>query len=150
VHSNAGAACKARRRDVAIELRKEVAMRRTVSLALALAFVVLGTGRLVRAQVEDAEKSHASIEFVSLGGIDDWRAEGNRAMLIKGLNGGWYRAEFFAPCAGLQFRNRVAFVTDGTDRLDRFSSILVDGERCWFRSFDKIDPEAPLPSSTLR
>ena len=123
-------------------------MRRTVSLALALAFVLLGAGRLVRAQVEDVEKNHASIEFVSLGGIDNWRAEGNQAMLIKGLNGSWYRAEFFSPCSGLQFRDRVAFVTDGTDRLDKFSSILVRGERCWFRSFDKIDPEAPIPSSS--
>jgi hypothetical protein len=122
-------------------------MRRTLSLALALAFVTVGAGRLVSARIEDQEQRHASIEFVSLGGIDDWRAEGNRAMLIKGLNGSWYRAEFSVPCSGLQFRDRVAFVTDGTDRLDKFSSILVNGERCWFRSFDKIDPEAPLASS---
>jgi hypothetical protein len=48
------------------------------------------------------------------------------------------------PCSGIQFRDRVAFVTDGTDRLDKFSSVLVDGERCWFRSFEKIDPAAAL------
>ncbi len=121
-------------------------MRRKV-FALALAFIAFGATRLASAQVESPEK-HASIEFVSLGGIDNWRAEGDQAMLIKGLNGNWYRAEFFAPCSGLQFRDRVAFVTDGTDRLDRFSSILVRGERCWFRSFEKIDPEAPIPSSS--
>ena len=125
-------------------------MRRiAVSLALALAFATLGAGRLVSAQtkssdVEGSQTSHASIEFVNLGGIDDWRAEGNTAMLIKGLNGNWYRAEFSFPCDGLQFKNTVAFVTDGTNRLDRFSSVLVNGQRCWFRSFDKIDPSAPI------
>ena len=121
-------------------------MRRNVSLALALALVALGAGPLAHAQGDEREasKGRAAIDFVSLGGIDDWRAEGSDAMVIKGLNGSWYRAEFSMPCSGIQFRDKVAFVTDGTDRLDRFSSVLVNGERCWFRSFEKIDPSAPL------
>jgi hypothetical protein len=88
----------------------------------------------------------AVIDFVSLGGIEDWRPEGSDAMLIRGRNGSWYRARFFSPCIGLRFRDSVAFVTDGTDRLDRFSSVLVDGQRCWFRSFEKLEAE-PLRDS---
>jgi hypothetical protein len=117
-------------------------MRRYVSLALALACIAVGAGRLAQAQEEPGSR-RASIDFVSLGGIDDWRAEGNDAMLIKALNGNWYRAQFSMPCMGIKFREQVAFVTDGTDRVDRFSSVIVNGERCWFRSFEKVDPAAP-------
>ena len=109
---------------------------------VALACVALGGGWMARAEEEGSR--HASIDFVSLGGIDDWRAQGDDAMLIKGLNGSWYRAEFSMPCSGIKFRERVAFVTDGSDRLDKFSSVLVDGQRCWFRSFEKVDPAAAI------
>ena len=105
---------------------------------------LLMTGGVARG--EDSARP-AVIDFVSLGGIEDWRAEGADAMLIRGRNGSWYRARFFGPCIGLRFRESVAFVTDGTDRLDRFSSVLVDGERCWFRSFEKIPGESPQDSS---
>ena len=68
-------------------------------------------------------------------------------MLIQGRNRSWYRATFFGPCIDLRFRDSVAFVTDGTDRLDRFSSVLVNGERCWFRSFEKLEAEPPREGS---
>ena len=115
-------------------------MRRGISLALALVSIAAGGARLAHSQEEGS--GHASIDFVSLGGIDDWRAQGNEALLIKASNGNWYRAEFAAPCPGIRFRDAIGFVTDGTDRLDKFSSVLVHGERCWFRSFEKIDPSA--------
>ena len=89
------------------------------------------------------EVKPAVIDFVSIGGIEDWRPEGTDAMLIRGRNGSWYRARFFGPCIGLRSREAVSFVTDGTDRLDRFSSVLVDGERRWFRSLEKLDAEPP-------
>lgn len=82
----------------------------------------------------------ASIPFADLGNIRDWRAEGHDAMLIESQRGQWFRATFFAPCFELPFAEQVGFVTDATGRLDRFSSILVNGERCYFRSFEEIAP----------
>jgi hypothetical protein len=87
---------------------------------------------------EDPEKP-AVIDFVDLGGIRDWRAEGNEALLVQSACGTWYRATFFGPCPGIQFREKLAFVTDGMNRLDRFSSVLVDRQRCWFRTFERIE-----------
>ncbi len=81
----------------------------------------------------------AAIHFVDLGGVRDWRAEGSEALLIQGADGTWYRATFYGPCFGLQFRERLAFVTDGMNQIDRFSSVLVDRERCWFRTFDRVE-----------
>jgi len=48
----------------------------------------------------------AAIHFVDLGGLRDWRAEGSDALLIQAADGTWYRATFYGPCFGLQFRER--------------------------------------------
>ena len=119
--------------------------RAWLALALMLGSAVLGWGSVARAADEVVRP--AVIDFVSLGGIRDWKAEGYDAILIQATNGTWYRATFFVPCLGLRFHESVGFVTDGTDRLDKFSSVLVDGQRCWFKSFEKVDPAAPPRSA---
>ncbi|MBN1238963.1 MAG: hypothetical protein JXB36_10700 [Gammaproteobacteria bacterium] len=116
------------------------AKRRTVACAaglLALAFASPGT----------AQSDRAVIHFADLNGsIRNWRADTDEAILIEGANRQWYRAEFFAPCVGLRFATTVAFVTDSLGNLDRFSSILVEGERCWFKTFERTnDPQAGPP-----
>jgi hypothetical protein len=89
---------------------------------------------------EDDRPQRAGIPFADLGGIRSWRPDGDRGIYVQGRRGQWYYAEFFAPCTGLLFNDRIAFLTDtGTTRLDRFSSILVDGERCHFRTFEAVD-----------
>ncbi len=84
-----------------------------------------------------AQGERAVLRFADLGGIRDWRADTDKAILIEGQNKNWYRATFYAPCVGLRFANTVAFVTEPDGGLDRFSSILVQGERCWFKSFER-------------
>lgn len=90
-----------------------------------------------------APSERAVIHFADMrGSIRDWEADGDRAILIQAANGDWYRAEFFAPCVGLRFSQAVGFVTNSLGNLDEASSILVDGERCWFRSFERTtDPD---------
>lgn len=81
-------------------------------------------------------KGRAVINFANMhGSIQDWRADGTKAILIQDIGKKWYRAEFMGPCNGLPFAEQVGFITDGTNRIDQFSSILVRGERCWFKSF---------------
>lgn len=71
--------------------------------------------------------------------IDDWRAVSDRELVITANNGQRYRAELLAACAGLRFTDRIAFVTRGERRIDRFAGIqLPDGTRCMFRSFTAI------------
>jgi hypothetical protein len=101
---------------------------------------------LVMPALSDAEsdsepdEQRAGIPFADLGGIRSWRADGDRGIYVQGRRGQWYYAEFFGPCIGLRFSDQVAFITNaGTAQLDRFSSILVDGERCHFRSFEEIE-----------
>lgn len=82
----------------------------------------------------------AVIDFAQFRGrIKDWRAVGNDALLIEDSSGNWYRAEFMSPCHGLPFAEAIGFVTDATNQIDRFSSIMVRHERCWFRSFQRVE-----------
>jgi hypothetical protein len=90
-----------------------------------------------------AHTRQASIPFVNHGGIRDWRPDGRDAILIQASNRHWYRATFFGPCQNLNFSLRVGFLGGPTDTLDRFSSILVDHQKCDFRTFDEVPAPAP-------
>lgn len=93
-------------------------------------------------------KNRAVINFANFRGqINDWRAEGTKAIMIQSLDRKWYRAEFMAPCFGLPFTQTIGFVTDGLNQIDRFSSIVIRGhERCWFKSFEEV--QAPAKKSS--
>lgn len=81
-----------------------------------------------------AQAKEVGIPFAGSGGIRDWRADGNRALFIQGTGGKWYRAELMSPCHGLNFANTIRFVPEPSDRFDRFSKIVVDGQACHVRS----------------
>ncbi len=86
----------------------------------------------------------AVLHFADLGGIRDWRsADNGEAILIEGRRGQWYRATFFGRCTSLPFTDTIAFVTDATGDLDKFSAVLTADERCYFRSFER----APAPGA---
>ena len=73
--------------------------------------------------------------------IDDWRAISASELVITANNGRRYRAQLASPCPGLRFTDRIAFVTRGERRIDRFAGIqLPDGTRCMFRKFAPQDP----------
>ena len=91
-------------------------------------------------------KKQATINFVHLGSIDDWHAEGDKAILIETVNDRWYRAEFFSPCISLAWQESVAFITSPRGQLNRFSAIVVRGERCQFQNLEEI----PAPSQTAK
>lgn len=80
------------------------------------------------------------IHFADLQGIRNWQPGPDDSLLIEGRNNQWYRATFWGPCYDVKFHEAIAFVTEPTGELDKFSSVLVGGQRCWFRTFEKIDP----------
>ena len=103
-------------------------------LLVALALTTAGT---------TAAQDRAVIRFADYGGIENWRAGRDGSLLIEARNGNWYRATFHGSCHDLKFAQRIGFVTDVVGNLDKFSSILVDGRRCWFRTFEQVpDPDA--------
>lgn len=71
--------------------------------------------------------------------IHDWSAPNERTLIVESITGERYRADLMNNCIGLRFTNSLAFVTGGTNQLDRYSGIVLpDGTRCMFRSFTRI------------
>lgn len=109
-----------------------------VTAALAAA-TVASAGEPPKTTTARPPAERAEINFVNYGGIRDWRAERNDALLIRSLDNRYYRATFFGPCIGLDFATRIGFVSDVMGSLDKFGSILVDGHECYFRTFTQIE-----------
>ncbi|HEX7082444.1 MAG TPA: DUF6491 family protein [Gammaproteobacteria bacterium] len=114
-------------------------MKRAISLAGGVTLALAAGGLL-------AQEGRAVIHFADIGNIRDWQADGAEALYVQSANRDWYRATFWSPCPALRFATAIAFVTEPNGSLDRYGSILVDGEQCWFRTFERASPpegEAP-------
>ncbi|CUS44382.1 MAG: DUF6491 family protein [Pseudomonadota bacterium] len=89
----------------------------------------------------------ATIPFVRLGGIYDFQADGDRAVYLQDNSRKWYHATILGPCIGLTFANRIGVKTRGTDSLDRFGSLLVDGQEC---QIDQLVTSGPPPKKAKK
>jgi len=94
------------------------------------------------AAAQSPPPARAEILFANHGGIYDWRAEGENAIVIESRDHRFFRAAFLSPCLDLRFRDRVGFVTDPRDVLDKFDSVRVGEQTCQFISFDEIPKPA--------
>ena len=74
----------------------------------------------------------ASIVFPDRN-IDSWRANGRKGLWIRAQRK-WYYAELFMECPDLPWAESVGFVAGGPGSFDRYSYILVRGERYPLRS----------------
>jgi hypothetical protein len=110
---------------------------RTLAIGLMLFVSMLPTAT---AQAED----NVFIPFADLGNnIRDWHAENSEVLFVQNATKDWFRITFWTPCLELPFATGIAFVTDGTSRLDRYSSVLVNGESCKFRTFERSASPQP-------
>ena len=102
------------------------------ALGLATAAVIACAGDAV------AEKP-TKIPFADIGNIRNWHADTANELYIQSMDRNWYRTTFWAPCTALPFATTIAFVTEPNGDLNSFSSVLVEGERCWFKTFQRSD-----------
>jgi hypothetical protein len=107
-------------------------MRHTIR-TLSLPAVVLALAGGALAQQPPAHATR--IPFADIGNIRDWRASSSDELYIQSMDRQWFRTTFFAPCTALPYATAIAFVTEPNGELNSFSSVLVEGERCWFRTF---------------
>ncbi len=72
--------------------------------------------------------------------INSFRVGRDGSLLLRAGVNDWYRATLFAPCArDLPWENDIAIGDRLSSSVDRFSFAIVDGQRCQFHSFDKIE-----------
>ena len=88
---------------------------------------------------EPAIGEEASIPFVNLNSIRTYRAIDRDTIYFQDLRRRWYRGEVIGSCLDLPFAEAIGVETRGINRLDRFSSILVRGQRCQLTSLVRSD-----------
>ena len=98
-------------------------------------------GLLIPASIAVSTPVQAServvIRFADIGNIRDWHAENSEELFVQNLHKQWYRITFAPPCQNLPFVTGIAFETDNLGNIDKDSSIVVDGERCFFKSIEE-------------
>lgn len=107
--------------------------------------ILLATATLVAANPAfaadaTAKPVEASIPFVNMGSIQNWRADGDSALYIQDAHRKWYHATLMGPCTDLPFANAIGIETRGIDTLDRFGTIVVRHQRCAIQSFVASGP----------
>jgi hypothetical protein len=81
----------------------------------------------------------ASIPFANHGGIYDWDAVDRDTLYVQDIHRRWYRAELIGPCLDLDYAQAIGFKVDATDRFDRYSDVIVRGQRCALKSLVASD-----------
>jgi len=95
------------------------------------------------AATEAPPPRETSIPYVRSDGILEWRADGDRGLFIRSMSGDWYHARTMAPCGRLNSAISIGFETSGTDRLDRYSTLRVEGWRCPLASVTRSEGPPP-------
>lgn len=113
------------------------AMKQGLRLAMILSTALFAVAVPANAEFRPIEMS---IPFVSHGGIRDWRAIDRDTLYVRDNHGHWYRAELMTSCFDLPFTETIGFAAGGTDRFDRFSSVIVRGQLCPLKSFVASGP----------
>ena len=126
------------------------ALRETTFGSVIVVLVALSSG--CATPVEDGSAAevaytiiepNASIPFGSTS-VSGFRVGEDKSLLLDGPGGRWYRATLDAGCrSDLPYAQAIGFPETPFSRIDRFSWVVVDGQRCSFLTFDEIaDPRS--------
>jgi Family of unknown function (DUF6491) len=85
----------------------------------------------------------AKIVFPNYGAIRNFEADGNDGIWLEDRQRRWYYGELIGYCPDLNFANAIGFHTHGASVFDKFSTIIVRGDRCSLISL--VTAEKPLP-----
>jgi Family of unknown function (DUF6491) len=83
-----------------------------------------------------APAAEAQIAFAKRN-IWNWQVVDDQTVLIQDQGRRWYKATLFGHCINLPFAERIAFDSNSSGTFDKFSAILVRGQRCPLMSLVK-------------
>ncbi|HEU0099014.1 MAG TPA: DUF6491 family protein [Allosphingosinicella sp.] len=87
-------------------------------------------------------REEVRIPFVNFGAIRSFHANDDEVVYLQDRRDRWYRAEVIGGCRGLPWAHRLGVDTRGSSSFDRFSTLIVDGERCQLTSLTRSgEPE---------
>lgn len=94
-----------------------------------------------------APAPEAQIAFAKRN-IWNWQVVDDQTVLIQDQGRRWYKATLFSHCIGLPFADRIAFDSNPSGSFDKFSAILVRGQRCPLRSL--VESSAPPKKAKVK
>jgi hypothetical protein len=104
----------------------------------------LAQDRATSAPIEAAETApEARILFLDHGGIRDWRMGDSDTLYVQDRNRTWYEATLMRPVSGLKPQVVIGFDTGAPETFDRFSTVVIDGERYPVSSLVRLAGEPP-------
>jgi hypothetical protein len=74
--------------------------------------------------------------------IRNFHAESRDVVYLEDHGRNWYRAEVIGPCTELPFAHAIGIDTRGSSSFDRFSAIVVRGDRCPLLSLTRSEKPA--------
>jgi hypothetical protein len=85
----------------------------------------------------------ASIDLANSGGIRDWREVGDQTIYVQDRQHRWYRATLMRPSYDLRGALAIGFDTGPGDTFDKFSSVVIRGQRYAVESLVRIEGSPP-------
>ena len=89
--------------------------------------------------------AETSMPFANQGGVRDWQADGDSKIYVQDASGKWYLATLSVAAPDLPFATKIGFETKGTDTLDRFGVLIVQGARYPLSSLVQSGPPPAKP-----
>jgi hypothetical protein len=87
-------------------------------------------------------EENARIAFVH--SVTGFRVGADKTLILDGPGRRWYRVTLDRGCArDLPWEQAIA-IRDRTGSFDRFSSVVIDGRRCFVRAVDQIEDPRPV------
>ncbi|HEY0115581.1 MAG TPA: DUF6491 family protein [Allosphingosinicella sp.] len=113
-------------------------------LAAALGLALQPAGAATPA-APDAQET--AVPDAGRDGILEWKADGDRALYLRSLTGGWYYARTANRCSRLNSASSLRFLTRGSRDLDRYGAVIAEGWRCPLVSVTRSGPPPREPRS---
>jgi hypothetical protein len=111
--------------------------------SLLLPVLSLALAAPAAAQAEPAGRGPAKAEEVRIPlaafRLRSFRADSRDVVFIEDRRRNWYRAEVIGPCRELPFAHAIGIDTRGSSSFDKFSAIVVGGERCPLHSLTRSE-----------
>jgi hypothetical protein len=114
-----------------------------IAITLAAAAMLPAAAQAKDAKPAAAKSAEPYIAFVNHGGLRDWRSDDRDTVYFQDNQRHWYKAKLFAPASDLPFAQAIGIDSSPTDRLDKWSSVIIRGHRYALRSFERISGEPP-------
>lgn len=95
-------------------------------------------GAAAAQRIDAAIGQEARIAFPNNATIRTFRATSRDTIYIQDRARRWYRGNVIGPCLELPFAQALGVDTRGSRTLDRFSALIVEGERCQLNSFVRV------------